>query len=301
MSDSQHESVKLNYSEWNKSYNLVKKSVDEKLTPRDERMFALIKDGLLACSSKKLKRALNVGPGPPQAAGEFVNSFLNTFDEIVLCEINPMYCKEYHKCDWYLENTSKIKIYTCDVNDFLINWDVSQKFDIIWMAQVMYFLRLNQYEPVLKGLHNLLANRKDSYMIVALAKEDEPVCTDVVSRCCPRFNVTKDFESCVKSLKFSYFWLFDVHYSPMLKEEGEQLLYLLTVESGYNNPDYWHNPGVIDHVEHEKIKQAIHDAWDKIFIKVPDSNDMYYFCEDSKYYFIKKHNMDKNKNFQSKL
>ena len=75
-------------------------------------MYKLIKNVLIEPnnstrgSEKEKISVLNIGPGPSYIAKEFVNTLLPVCDSIILCEVNPLYCKDYIQSDWYKSNSN---------------------------------------------------------------------------------------------------------------------------------------------------------------------------------------------------
>ena len=110
-------------------------------------------------------RILNVGPGPCDEAGNFVREFGNYCSEIVLCEVNPNFIKDYKKSNWYDKYKSKIFISEGGINDAFTNKNDEyndNSFDIIWCSHVFYHFRMKDFEKILLKFNDLLKNDIDS-------------------------------------------------------------------------------------------------------------------------------------------
>ena len=83
----------LDYKEYNDAFTITKEVSN---TIRTVRMLLLVKHCLLG-RNKKETRILNVGSGSCDTCKDFVNFFLPLCNEIVLCDINPLYYNDYLK------------------------------------------------------------------------------------------------------------------------------------------------------------------------------------------------------------
>ena len=264
-----------------------------------ERMFNLIKHSLLEkVLESKNATILNIGPGPAEMVEDFISEFIPYCKKIVLCEVNPSFCKDYKSSQWYKMNKNKIEIINKPIEQFYSNninsncnsnsnENKERRFDLIWCNHVLYHFRLKYIPTFIEKLVDSL-NNKDSYAIVGVCEDDASIVQYINKMMTNKWRLSRYFEECLNDNgKCSDWCMLRFHSSTPAgnKQDAIDVVKLFIDEDILHHPDY--NPSLkINDQDEKKRAHTINIALKKTFSKC-ENTGKYIMEVDTNYYLIK--------------
>ena len=295
-SDNYHFSHKLDDGMSTKSWALGDDALSEM-----RRLYDLIKHTLLPKNRKNLN-ILNVGCGPVEITGDFVNEFASYCNKIVLCEVNPIYCKSYKESDWYKLHKSKIIILNQTIESVQFEQLDQQdkfEFDLIWCSHVIGHFRLSYISTFLSYLCNLLSNQ--GYFIIGITEDNTSLVKSVLK---DKYQLSRYLEKCIDNFDtdnnntnnnngIDCFMLRFQSEIPMTKKEAYNMIELFLTMCIFKHKDY--NPSLkITDDDKKFIKQQSNYLVEKRLFPIKEKNfnhdhePLFLYKQTTNYYFIKK-------------
>ena len=240
--------VKVDSNRYATNYNLAqranvhdaKKHLGFDSMAEMDRTFDLIKYSLIQHKIESNNATiLNIGPGPAVMAQDFVAAFVPYCEKIVLCEVNPSFCRDYKLSQWYKINEHKIEIINKPFEQLYNNDNNETKFDLIWCSHVLYHMRLKYIPKFIEKLANLL-NGKNCYGIVAIAEDESNYIKYTKRLVREKFGLSRYFEQCLDDSSFINWYMLRFHSDIPLNSEQDAIdvLKLLLTEDLLHHPDY---------------------------------------------------------------
>ena len=226
-------------------------------------------------------RILNVGPGPCDLTGNFVRQFGDYCSEIVLCEVNPNYIKDYKKSDWYDKYRSKIFISEGGINDSFTNENDKyndNSFDIVWCSHVFYHFRKKDFGKILLKFNDLLKNgSKNNIMntsglcFITVGDDDDVFYEKIYRKLKEHYHLSQSIKSALIETKIMQNCVELKHLESYnaTKKEFIQLFHLF-VQNLYTNDDYGTAQELQDIHEMKKIDTCINAMLPELLHATPN-------------------------------
>ena len=234
---------------------------EEHAKDRDDEMTNLMIHGLLTDDDAIKKSLLVIGCGPDPC--KLMNRVRHHFDEIVVVEANPVFVASYKEMGWFKDNRSKIKL----LNERIEEMDFERnRFDIIWMNHVIYYLRLDDIENRFLSQIDCWLKPKGHAMISM-----EPTCGPYVQRMKvplkPNYNLSSFFRASLRRIGCPFFELTTFFNFNMTVESAKKLFKLFIADNMYHHPDYHQGP-----VTREDMQRIDHQIDKELWNVVAPSN-----------------------------
>ena len=278
--------ISLNHDNYATFYKRVQNGGNES----DEKIFKLIKYCLL--NGKKIN-LLNVGVGTAENAKEFLDHMLPFCDKIILNEINPTFCQKYRESDWYNQYKSKIIVLEGSIQSILEQKGKNENnifdgipIDLIWCNHVLYHVRINEIDYLIRKFSEILTNDPNSgYIFIGCEDDDEYLIKKLFLPIAPNYRLCSEIKSVLKKNKMKYTEIVDQIYVDFSdKKEAIDLWKLFVVEDLYKNPDY--KPSLpLTKNEEIMLEANISSHLDNVLIR---NEDKYIWKQNTRFFVIRK-------------